>query len=298
MNAFVAEKLGVAKRIYVPHDPHTRFHSQAEFLLRLGLQTRGEPQNGLRVLAPSGSGKTAAAEALVEIIRRAFPDHPHPVVKVSAESSPTPRKLMQSILLQFGDRHHKTGTEFQLKQRVYRCFDTFRTMLLIIEEIQHLNQGFGPRHDTADYLKRLLDDGAAPIVFMGTEDAKKLFEHDLQLSSRLLEPCDIEPLNRAIDVDRSLLSNFVSAFDQALVQEGIFSRKSGLEHTLIRGHLHHISGGVVGRVARLLYVAQTIALRRGGECIEVFDLAQATDTWAIPNGLTEKNPFRQQGGAR
>jgi hypothetical protein len=35
----------------------------------------------------------------------------------------------------------------------------------------------------------------------------------------------------------------------------------------------------------LITVAFEIALRRGAECIEVYDLALAVDRWAIPQGL-------------
>jgi hypothetical protein len=66
---------------------------------------------------------------------------------------------------------------------------------------------------------------------------------------------------------------------------------------LLRVTLHAVTDGVIGRVSRLVEIALEIALRRNAPRIEKYDLALAVDRWAIPNGITESNPFLRKEAA-
>jgi hypothetical protein len=247
----------------------------------------------MRALGPSGSGKTSA---IMAFIRRFLATTPRtadrvPIVFVTLERTATSKRLMISILEYFGDSYSSRGTEQSLKMRVKACFERFGTELLIIDEIQHLNYRNSERSDVTDSLKRLLDDGVVPIVFLGTDEANDLFTKNVQLGGRLISPCDFKPLDLRQSADRALLAGYVTLLDQALVDKGIFQELSHLEDPFVLRCLDAVADGVIGRVSRLLEIALEIALRRGATRIEKYDLALAVDRWAIPNGLTATNPF-------
>jgi hypothetical protein len=300
-NDVVAEKIAAFERIYVHYPRHTDFHRRCDYLARLGVKSKGSPQKGFRVLAPSGSGKSKAGETYVALVER---DRPRtatfvPVAYIALEKGTTPRLLMVSILDFFKDPNSDVGSEVSLRRRAYACFERFECELLIIDEVQHLNYRSSAVNDVTDHLKRFLDSGAIPIVFMGTEEAHDLFTRNLQLNGRLLPPCDFAPLDLTSSVDRNLLHGYVAALDRAIVDASIMQEPAGLANDWILGCLHQVSLGVIGRISRLLQAALEIALRRGATRLEVYDLALAVDRWAIPQGfcttkgVTIGNPFRE-----
>lgn len=293
----IPAKVALFEQIYVPYPPHLEFHERCKFLIELGVATRGLPQKGLRALALSGSGKTSAAMALVRLILAKYPRTSTrvPVVYISLERAGTAKKLMISILEYFGDSYSSSGNEQVLKSRVIKCFQTFGTLLLIIDEVQHLNYQVSLRNDVTDSLKRLLDGGVVPIVFMGTEEAEGLFTRSVQLSSRLLPPCDFKALSLNSQEDRSLFAGYLKLLDQAIVSKRILPNLSGLDNPETVECFFLMASGVVGRASRLLSVALEQALRRGCAQIEREDLALAVDRWAIPNGICKTNPFYRGG---
>ncbi|WP_312163592.1 TniB family NTP-binding protein [Phenylobacterium sp.] len=292
----IPTKIARFQEIFIPYPPHTEFHERCDYLVKLGQVTRGQPQKGMRALAPSGSGKTAAARAFIHQFHAKTPRTQErvPIVYVALERASTSKRLMISILDYFGDPFSTRGTEQELKQRVKACFERFQTDLLFIDEIQHLNYRNSERSDVTDSLKRLLDDGVVPTVFLGTEDALDLFTRNIQLGGRLIAPSDFHPLDLKSSSDRALIAGYATLLDQALVDRDIVDEPSGLNEPWVLACLHAISDGVIGRVSRLVEVALEIALRRGASRIEKYDLAIAVDRWAIPNGLTKTNPFLRE----
>lgn len=295
VNSEVARKYALFEKIYVPYPRHIEFHSRCDYLAKLGQETRGRPQRGMRVLAPSGSGKTAAAKAFKRLIEEATPPTEHyvPAIIVSLEDHATSRKLMVSILKKLGDKHADEGNEMQLRSRAYAYFERLGTKLLFVDEVQHLLNRRVVQSDVTDSLKGFLDGGVVPVVFLGTDEGESLFTRNKQLSGRLLPPSDFTPLGRDRPQDRLLLAGYVRALDEAIVGNGLVKRHAGLDHPWIRGCLHDVSAGVIGRISRLLAIALENANRRKADCIEVHDLAVAVDQWAIPGHFIDVNPFRQ-----
>lgn len=294
--ADVAEMMAIFRTIYIPYPPHRAFQEQCLYLIELGRATRGQAQRGLRALAPSGAGKTTAAEALIRLFELKWPRSETfiPIVLVPLERATTPKKLMMAILDRFGDAYSASGNEQALKMRVKACFQRFGTLLLIIDEVQHLNFRLSGNNDVTDTLKRLLDDGVVPIVFLGTDEGREIFTSNVQLSGRLLAPADFQPLDLESHADRTLLGTYLALLQQQIVTRGILPRSGRLDDAWTRGCLHTVSGGLIGRVSRVVEAALEIALRRGAEQIEVDDLEMAVDRWAIPNGFTDTNPFKQR----
>jgi hypothetical protein len=212
-------------------------------------------------------------------------------VLIALERATTAKKLMMSILDYFGDNYSSSGNEQVLKKRAKACFERFGTVLLIIDEVQHLNARRTEQSDVTDSLKRLLDDGVVPIVFLGTDDAREMFTRNLQLSGRLIAPCDFDKLSLVSPRDRGLLAGYATLLDQAIVDKKVMPERAGLDDPWILGCLHAITDGVIGRVSRLVAIALEIALQRDATRVEVYDLALAVDRWAIPNAFVSTNPF-------
>jgi hypothetical protein len=248
---------------------------------------------GLRVLAPSGSGKSTAAEAYIDRHSAGGEDEPMkwPVVKVDLEKYMTPRKFMMLILDRFKDRYATSGDELNLKRRVLAYFERLGTELLIVDEIQHLNYRNGAKNDVTDTLKRLLDGGVVPIVFLGTKEAEGMFKRNLQFNSRLIAPCDMPPLNSLDRRDRELFSGFVARLERVVVDCGALPERSNFGEAGLLPGLFEVSAGVVGRVSRLFEIALEAAITRGAARLAASDIAFAVDTWAIPQGFAVRNPF-------
>ena len=292
----IPAKIARFQAIFIPYPPHTEFHERCDYMVQLGRATRGQPQKGMRALAPSGSGKTTAARAFMRRFDATTPRTSDrvPIVFVALERAATSKRLMTSILDYFGDPFSSRGTEQALKQRAKACFERFQTDLLIIDEVQHLNYRTSEKSDVADSLKRLLDDGIVPIVFLGTEDAHDLFTRNVQLGGRLTSPSDFKPLDLRIASDRALMAGYATLLDRALVERGILPEASNLEDPWVLSCLHAVTDGVIGRTSRLVEAALEIALRIAATRIEKYDLTLAVDRWAIPNGLTKTNPFLRE----
>lgn len=295
LNDEIARKITAFKKVFVPYPAQIRVHSQFDLMRKITRESRGEPQYGLRVLAPTGSGKTATAGSYLAYVEKVTPrtEDYIPVIKIDLERFTTPKILMVLILQAFGDPFPTHGNEQTLKRRVIACFERFKTELLIVDEVQHLNYRSGAKNDVTDALKSLLDTGIVSIAFLGTEDAQKMFDRNLQLNGRLRPPCDLKPLSADAAEDQKLFAGFVSYLDKALVDTGVLPHLSGLNDPQILAALFEVSNGVIGRVVRVLHVALEASIRRGGTQIEEADLSWAVDAWAVEQGFVKTNPFRK-----
>ena len=293
LNAEIAEKIAAFKEVFIPYPKHMELHVQLDYLQKLGRRTIGRPQMGLRVLAPSGSGKSTAALAYIAAVERNRPrtDTFVPVVKVDLERGSTPKKLMMSILIAFGDLHAGHGNELALKRRVFACVERFKTELLFVDESQHLNYRSGVKNDVTDTLKGMLDAGLIPMVFLGTEEATPMFVRNLQLNGRLLPPCDLHPLNARRPEDQNLFATFVTKLEQIVVERSVLPERSTLATDDMLPGLFEVSDGVIGRVCRLFEAALVHALRRGAHKLERIDIFWATEHWAMEQAFIDRNPF-------
>lgn len=293
LNAAIAEKIAAFKRVFIPYPMHTKFHVELDYLQKLGRERIGLPQMGLRALGPSGSGKSTAALAYIAAVERLRPRTATfvPVVKVDLERGSTPKKLMMSILLAFGDLHAGHGNELALRSRVFACFERLGTELLIVDEFQHLNYRNGVKNDVTDTLKGMLDVGVVPMAFLGTEEAAPMFVRNLQLNGRLLPPCDFHPLNARRPEDQRLFATFVAKLEQVVVERGVLPELSTLAADDMLPGMFEVSDGVIGRVCRLFEAALVHALRRGADKLERADISWATEHWAMEQAFIDRNPF-------
>ncbi|MFN3535936.1 MAG: TniB family NTP-binding protein [Brevundimonas sp.] len=293
LNAEIAEKIAAFKVVFIPYPKHMALHVDLDYLQKLGRKTIGQPQMALRALGPSGSGKSAATMAYIAAVERIRPRTATfvPVLKVDLERGSTPKKLMMSILLAFGDLHAGYGNELALKTRVFACFDRFGTELLIVDEFQHLYYRSGIKYDVTDTLKGMLDAGVVPMAFLGTEEAAPMFVRNLQLNGRMLSPCDLHPLSARKPEDQRMFAIFVAKLEQVVVERGVLPELSNVAGDNLLPGLFEVSNGVIGRVCRLFEAALVHALRRGADKLERADLSWATEHWAMEQAFVDRNPF-------
>ena len=293
LNAEISEKIAAFKAVFIPYPKHMELHVQLDYLQKLGRRTIGRPQMGLRVLAPSGSGKSTAALAYIAAVERKRPRTETfvPVLKVDLERGSTPKTLMMSILIAFGDLHAGHGNELALKRRVFACIERFQTELIFVDECQHMNYRNGGKNDVTDTLKGILDAGLIPLVFLGTEDATPMFMRNLQLNGRLLPPCDLHPLSARRPEDQQLFATFVTKLEQIVAERGVLPELSTIASDGMLPGLFEVSDGVIGRVCRLFEAALLHALRRGAHKLERVDISWATEHWAMEQAFVDRNPF-------
>ncbi|WP_019831132.1 TniB family NTP-binding protein [Sphingomonas sp. PR090111-T3T-6A] len=290
--AEVAAKIEKYDQIHVVTDRH----EQAMFTYKRVMAqsaASGRPMLGGRILGPSGSGKTTSARYFRDWVLRQNQHAPDdvPVIIAPLDRACTSRRLFSSILDAIGDDFSEQGTEAILKQRVYRSLRRLNTRLLVIDETQHLRFRSTEANDTTDTLKRMLDDGLCPAIFLGTDEATEFLNQNKQLANRLMPPCDLKPLDRSSPGDRKIFHTYVTELDCELAKAQLTVGKSHLTEKRTLSCLFAISGGVLGRVSNLIRVALDHTLFRGATSIELFDLSHATTSWAVAQDFIGYNPF-------
>ncbi len=141
-------------------------------------------------------------------------------------------------------------------------------------------------------IKRFISDAQVGIGLFGNEDALTLLQSNDQLSNRLIEPCDIQPL-KASDVESSKrLAKFLLHYDAALVEKGLFLSSASLWDPRTVECMMSLSRGFLGRVVKMLQIAGRQAFLRGATSLEFCDLSHAATSWAVAQKLAPQDPFR------
>lgn len=178
-----------------------------------------------------------------------------------------------------------------LEQRIAEWVSKLGVELLFVEEVQRLVGGRKDAAQVTNQFQTMLDRGVVPLVLMGTEEADELFAANKELRPRLGTPLQLLPVPGRDDEEAEMLQDFCEGFDRQLQEKGIFSLQSNLDQPEIVQPVSEITGGHVGRVARLFKEATVGAVERGAEFLEPFDLSNATRHYAIANGWIDRDPF-------
>ena len=165
--------------------------------------------------------------------------------------------------------------------------------IIVIDECQHLRNKSTDNLEVTDQIKTFLDDCIAPVVFVGVNEAKEMFDENLQLAGRCADPIELTPLKVDSVADVALLSRFLELLDEQMVARKLTSRSSSLGHRYNVTCLHLASGGVIGQAYRIVRAALLIATSRGAHFVEAYDLGLAVERWAIRNNVCKDNPFRR-----
>lgn len=279
------------RSIYVQNANHKRVFTALDNVLTLGV--KGEYQTGVRNSAPSYAGKSASAEEFTRIVtsRGTYPAGTMPVIRVELEQACTSRRFWTAILARYGDGFAASKDEDALRRSAYDAFEKHGTQLVIIDEVQHAGYRSAGSSAATDVIKRFISDKQVGLGLFGNEEAKALLEKNNQLSHRLEDPCDIQPLPLADTAAQVTFRKFVRAYDAQLEARKVFTCTSELSDERVINCLMAISRGYLGRVVKLLQVAARHAHSRRATRIEPCDLSHATLRWAIGQDLIGYNPF-------
>ena len=288
--------------IWIPHGPQQAIVSRILKLRRDTLGKRGAPLPGLRLAQDTQAGKSSTlARVKLELAeeRRTAGLEPNEfqVIHVDLEKKLSLKSVLQSLLQGLKDPDWATGTERILRERLAVFLKRFGNELLFIDEVQWLKREEGEHGDVTDALRKLLDGGVAPIVFAGDLTSKPVFERNSPLSGRLGEPLELPALIREdVATDVVQFRDFCIAFERELAKTEAVRAPIGFERSddLLSAMLA-VSGGHVGRVARILEHAVVHAAWRGALTVEPYDLSHVARTFAMPTWRVGFDPFSHMG---
>jgi AAA domain len=216
---------------------------------------------------------------------------PHQVLYVCLSVRITLKMLCVQLLRMLGCPHADKGNVDEVKQRTREFVEARGVELLIIDEVQHLKTDTIASVDVTDELKNFLELGIVPVVFAGNEESRPFFEANTQLASRLGTPLELSAVDTAQNKQLADFATFCVDLDEALVTAACTRRQSGFGDPLILDALLRASGGMLGRVCRIVESALEYASLRDADFVEAFDLSWAIDNFAIPQRYTSSNPF-------
>ena len=129
------------------------------------------------------------------------------------------------------------------------------------------------------------------MVLVGNHESRDFFQKNTELAARLGTPLELKELEKGSPSGRKMFVQFCERYDEALVARGVTAIPSKLNSAAILEGLLKVSGGHIGRVARLLQEAAPAAAWRGAASIELYDLSNATRQYAMVNKWVDWDPF-------
>jgi hypothetical protein len=306
-------------QIWVDHPPQRIILVQLMKYLRVCRQSRGKPLNGRRLSEESQAGKSSTIERLkfelAEEDKAAGREvNPYRLIHITIDRRMTLKMLYQEILHRMADEFvDASGARFRsgderdrlirgkfhdnikvLEQRIGEWVPKLGVEAIVVDEVQHLHRSSDDASEVTKKLQAFLDRGVVPLVFVGDETSRVFFDCNPQFAARLMRPLDLQPLAIRSTPQRKLFKDFCVNFDRLIMEAGLTPISSRLDAPEALDGLIAASSGHVGRVARLLQIALPSALERGAASIEVYDLANAVDDYAIGLGWINHNPFFQR----
>lgn len=309
-----AESALVAIRsIWVEHEPQERIIASLRSYVRANREVRGVPLNGRRLSQPFQAGKSSIAWRLKELAaqeraEQGLPPNPNQILIVTINKRMTLRQFYQAILVMLEDDFYDAERigpherERDRRRRERRSAETLLAMiadwgrrlgveLLVVDEVQRLDRVSPDAEDVTTEIQTILDRGVMPILLLGNEASRPFLERNRELAVRLGSPFALEPLREENDRDMALFIRFCREYDRQLDATGCMRRLSDLGSADVSEHLFAVSGGHVGRAARIIQEAAVHAAARDADFVEAHDLSRAIRDFAIPIGWIEGDPF-------
>lgn len=295
MNEILADAEVAFDGIYLPYPRHTQMQLAIDRVRLHGTKARGQPMRGLRVLGPTGSGKTTGIEEYnAHLVRSGrYGERRKPLLYIRLRKKTTVNQVLRSILRKFGDRYASRLNAEELHEQVANCIRRAGVELIVLDECQHLKNLSNDSLEVTDQFKVFLDDSISPVVFVGTYEAQPMFEANPELCGRLGEPVDLRPLRANDPSDVGLFREFLRRLDCAMVERDLVRQTSSLHEGDQLIGLFEASGGIIGTAYRIVRSAMLNSISRESDCVELGDLAFAVDQWAIPHKFCKSNPFHR-----
>lgn len=293
----VAARRLAVRSVRIDFEPQKDFTIALDELLQMAIRNRGRPQPGVRLLAPSYSGKTTAAREHVArlLVSCAHGSGTMPVVYVKLDSEGSVSSLGTDMLRAMGQRRPDSLTPAKRWERVRRTIRELGVVLVVFDEFQRAGRRPTVHPVIAGKIMDLMDDEncSCACAFVGKSNAKAIFRSSFDLGNRLDAPVEMGRLIWANDDDRELFTRFVDEFDQALIDRKVIVAKAGFAEPDLAQLLLEASNGLIGQFCRIVETAVAAITRRGHGGITRDDLEAAVDEWSIGNDRIDYNPFRK-----
>lgn len=232
-------------------------------LENLLLHPKSHRMPNLLIIGDTNNGKTMLVQRFCN--RHKPEDNPDgeaavvPVLYVQAPPIPDESRFYNAILeLLFAP--YKPGDRADRKQfQAIKLLRTVGLRMLVIDEIHHILAGTMSKQKAfLNVIKYLGNELEVPIVGVGTRDAFRAIQTDLQLSNRF----DHALLPRWDNDDEYL--RLLATFERAIP----LRQPSHLVDGALADKIYSMSEGYIGEISRLLEVAAVDAVETGTECID------------------------------
>jgi len=258
-----------AKR-WITHQPASRVLASLQEALE---QPAGDRMENLLLIAESGMGKTMLLRKFQRDHAAAFDTtsgvQPYPVVLTLMPEDPSDEAFFVQILkavgapLDLSRRRHPLS----LRETTFRLLRELGTRMLMIDEINSILVGSArQQRQFLQLLRFLSNELQVAIVCAGVPEARFALLSDPQLRSRVAD-VTLEPWTAGAE-----LQDFVNRLVQGLP----LRQPSPVDSAKLRRLLIERSGGITLSICRAVERAGAIAIRNGGERIDLSVLDDAT----------------------
>lgn len=255
------------ERITYIHSPrwigYPRAQETLDRLEKLLSHPKSHRMPNLLIIGDTNNGKTMLVQRFCS--RHKPEDNPDgeaavvPVLYVQAPPIPDESRFYNAILeLLFAP--YKPGDRADRKQfQAIKLLRTVGLKMLVIDEIHHILAGTMSKQKAfLNVIKYLGNELEVPIVGIGTRDAFRAIQTDLQLSNRF----DHALLPRWDNDDEYL--RLLATFERAIP----LRQPSNLVDSALADKIYSMSEGYIGEISRLLEAAAVDAVETGGERID------------------------------
>ncbi len=243
------------------------------------------------LFSPTGVGKSTMAGQFEAIMMAGAEEGTIPVLNVRLGSSGSALQLYEAMLTGAGEDFPTSKDTTTLRHRTIETLNDVGTVLVVLDETQHSEKGSGFGSAITAELKLLADTGGFSIALLGTEKAKAIVMRDRELVSRLIAPCNLDPLQWHDDDDRETWIDMLGQLEAEMSRLELTIEEVGLCDEEVAEALCTACSGTVGQLMCVIQHALKVAIYDDRDQIELTDIAIAIDDWSIALDFTSDNPI-------
>lgn len=290
-----AHRHKLIKGLIVLNDRCDAIMDQLEFFLE---SSGGAAESTcLPLIAPTRAGKTTAIKLFVALHQPIYDGKRRqevPVLYVPIPAKSNVNAIAAAMLLALGDPAPTQGTEKERLVRIHNFVSTLKVRMIIFDELQHLvsRKNDEVNHDSAEWIKQLINDLPCGFVVAGTERVSRIFTVNDQLTGRIDDPeFPIEPYNLNDPADFRRFCGYLGNWDEQILETGALSKLSGLASKEFASRILLASQGWPGFAAKLIHAASKIAIDSNEPKMTIAHFDRAFDRLMLFMKRAGKNPF-------
>lgn len=273
-------------------------------MIALKLRTKRQ-ESGLRLpmpvvatIAELGVGKTIGAETLAAMRNPSDPDdRRRPVLLAELDGTGQQISVPQAILRALKKPNWSHAKKASLAwERAFKALREHEVEIVIFDEMNRAARRPTMAEVIGADIMDMLVHGEVAVAFLGTEDARKVFNRVPALKDRLKSPVVMKALDWCDDSkkgERSIFLEFLGEMDTAMFELGLIRAKADLSKLKLAEMLWQVCRGRLRPLCQLLEEAvYLIHHANDGLIIDNEILAQACENHSIENGHISYNPFK------